>query len=125
MRLLLVMLGGAVGSAARYLATVALAERLGVAFPWGTFAVNLTGSFAIGLLATLADEARWLGPHTRLLLIVGVLGGFTTFSSFSLDALRLAEDGATVRALLYVAGSVALSLLAAVLGVGVGRVLAR
>ena len=85
MRLLLVLLGGGLGSAARYLVAVWMADRFGPFFPWGTLTVNILGSLLIGLLATLADELGSLGPEVRLFLIVGVLGGFTTFSSFSLE----------------------------------------
>jgi fluoride exporter len=109
-RLLLVLLGGALGSGGRYLVAVWMADRFGHAFPWGTLTVNVAGSFLIGLLATLADEAGKLGPGPRAFLVVGVLGGFTTFSAFSLETLRLVE-----------ARDVALGLGAAVLGVLIGR----
>jgi fluoride exporter len=125
MRLLLVLVGGALGSGARYLAATALAARFGQTFPWGTLAVNVSGSFLIGLIATLADEAGSIGPNGRLFLIVGVLGGFTTFSSFSLETLRLAEERELGRAALNVAGSLALGFSAAVLGIAVGRALTR
>ncbi len=121
MRLLLVLAGGALGSGGRYLVTVWMVDRFGAAFPWGTLAVNIAGSFLIGLLATLADDLGRIGPETRTFLVAGVLGGFTTFSSFSLETLRLAEGHDTVRAMMYVAGSIALGLAAAVLGAIVGR----
>ena len=98
-----------------------MAGRFGAAFPWGTLTVNIAGSFVIGLLATLADEAGDLGPGARAFLVTGVLGGFTTFSAFSLETLRLVEDRELARAALYVAGSVLLSLAAAFLGIVVGR----
>ena len=121
MRLLLVLAGGALGSGARYLVSVWMAERFGVMFPWGTFAVNVAGSFLIGLIATLADDLGRINPETRVFLVAGVLGGFTTFSSFSLEALRLVEGREAVRAVLYAAGSVTLGLAAAALGVALGR----
>jgi CrcB protein len=102
-----------------------MANRFGAAFPWGTFTVNLTGSFLIGFLATLADERGLIGPQTRLLLVVGILGGFTTFSSFALETWRLAEPGDLTVGLLNMAGNVVLGLLAAVLGVAAGRSLER
>ncbi len=105
-----VALGGAIGSVARFLTVAGAARLLGGGFPWGTLAVNVTGSFAMGLLWIWLD-ARGL---TRLapLLAVGVLGGFTTFSAFSLDAVRLWENGSTLAAGLYAAGSVVVSLAA-------------
>ena len=121
MRLLLVLAGGALGSGGRYLVSVWMAQRFGGAFPWGTLTVNLAGCFLIGLIATLADEFGRIGAGTRVFLVVGVLGGFTTFSSFALEAWRLAETDHELRALIYVGGSLALGLTAAVLGTIVGR----
>jgi CrcB protein len=125
MRLLLVMAGGGFGSVARYLTAVWMVERFGAAFPWGTLTVNVAGSFLIGLVATLADEFGSIGPQTRVFLIVGVLGGFTTFSSFSLETLRLVERGELVWAVLNAAGNLLLSLAATVLGIAAGRALER
>lgn len=111
---LLAGLGGALGSSLRTLV------GLWLPFPWGTFAVNVLGSFAIGLLAQPLLRAG--APHPAApFLIAGVLGGFTTFSAFSLDALRLVEGGRAGHAALYVAGSVALSLGAAAAGLWLGR----
>ena len=121
MRLLLVCAGGALGSSARYLVSSWMAGRFGSAFPWGTLTVNVAGSFLIGLIATLADDVGSVGPEGRLFLVVGVLGGFTTFSSFSLETLRLAEQNEMVRALWNVFVSITLSLLAAMLGIMAGR----
>ena len=121
MRLLLVLLGGAIGSGVRYLVSVSMLERFGSGFPWGTLTVNVVGSFVIGLVATLADEHGTVGPSARVFLVVGVLGGFTTFSSFSLETLRLLEQHGTGPAALNVAGNVALSILAAVIGISAGR----
>ena len=123
MRLSLVLLGGALGSAGRYLVSVWMAGRFGDDFPWGTLVVNVVGSFLIGLLATLADEAAWFGPEVRVFLVAGLLGGFTTFSAFSLETLRLVEDREIVRAAFYMVGSVVLSITAALLGVAAGRTL--
>lgn len=113
-----VALGGAAGSVARYACALAAARWLGAGFPWGTLFVNVTGSFAIGLLAALAapDGRALLGTDARALLLVGVLGGFTTFSSFSLETLTLARTGAVGAAVLNVAGSVALCLAGVWLG---------
>lgn len=121
MNLLFVFIGGGLGSGARYLIATWMADRFGAAFPWGTLTVNVVGSFAIGLIATLADEAGSVGPGARVFLVVGVLGGFTTFSSFSLETLRLAEDNEIARAAGNIAANLAVALLSAFLGIVVGR----
>lgn len=125
MRLVLVLLGGALGSGARYGVALWAATRFGAAFPWGTLTVNIAGSFLIGLLATLADELGRIGPEGRVFLLVGVLGGFTTFSSFSLETVRLMEQNEPSRALANILASLALAIGATVLGVAAGRVLGQ
>ncbi len=114
-----VAIGGALGASARYLVSVAAMRLIGPGFPWATIAVNVAGSFLMGVLvvALAHRDATRLAPF----LMTGVLGGFTTFSAFSLDALTLWERGQTVLASAYVAGSVALSLAAIVLGMTVTR----
>ena len=118
MTVLWVALGGALGSVARYACSGVAARWLGAGFPYGTLFVNVTGSFTIGLLAALvaADGRPSLGADGRAFLLVGVLGGFTTFSSFSLETLNLARSGALGPAVLNVAGSVVLCLAAVSLG---------
>jgi CrcB protein len=113
-----IALGGALGSVARYACATATARWLGTAFPWGTLLVNVTGSFAIGLLAALvaADGKPLLGSDARAFLLVGMLGGFTTFSSFSFETLELVRGGAAGVAALNAAISVALCLVGAWLG---------
>jgi CrcB protein len=93
---------------------------MGPGFPWWTLAVNVTGSLVIGLLAGLFG-AMETGHNARLFLVTGFLGGFTTFSAFSLDALTLWERGAQLQAGLYICGSVLLSLIAAALGLMLSR----
>jgi CrcB protein len=95
MAYLFVALGGALGSVARYACSGLAVRWLGVGFPWGTLFVNVTGSFAIGLLAALVstDGRPLLGGDARAFFMVGILGGFTTFSSFSLETLNLARGG--------------------------------
>ncbi len=106
-----VALGGAIGSVLRFLAVQAFST------PWAVAAINVAGSFAIGVLfVTLADR-----PGLSPLLMTGVLGGFTTFSAFSLDALKLWTAGHTTTALAYTAGSVILSLAAVALGAALAR----
>lgn len=122
--LLAVAAGGAIGSVGRYLATSAFGHAVGTAWPWGTLVVNVAGGFAIGLLAGLM-ALRWsVSPELRGFLITGVLGGFTTFSAFSLEAMTLIERNAWGSAATYVAASVALSLAAAFAGSWIARGLA-
>lgn len=116
----LVFVGGGLGAAARHGINRAGLALLGPGFPWWTLAINVAGSFAIGLLAGLFG-AWETGQNMRLFLITGVLGGFTTFSAFSLDALTLWERGAFREAVLYILGSVILSLAAAAVGLMVTR----
>ncbi len=104
--LLLVALGGAVGSSLRYLVG-RLAMGASVGWPWGTFAVNLLGGLAMGLLATTLGRSASGGEHFRLLLGVGVLGGFTTFSAFSLETYNMITRGDVGLAAAYILLSVA------------------
>ena len=111
-------LGGALGSMARYWCAGYVAERIGMEFPWGTLTVNVAGSFLIGLLATAtaADGRFLLGVDARQFLMIGILGGYTTFSSFSLQTLSLAREGDWLRAGGNIVLSVALCLVAVWLG---------
>jgi CrcB protein len=114
--LLLVALGGALGSALRWGVTEWAARVTLGLFPWGTLAVNAAGSLAIGAVATLA-ETRGLGsPETRLLLVTGILGGFTTFSALSWETLTLTRQGAWGTAAGYALGSLVLGWAAAAAG---------
>jgi CrcB protein len=117
--LLLVAAGGALGSSARYLVTVA-ASRLAPGFPAGTMAVNVAGSFLMGVLAVVLLRQGSAAPF----LMTGVLGGFTTFSAFSLDAVTLWTRGQAGLAAAYVAGSVVLSLAALLAGMAAGKAVA-
>lgn len=116
-----VALGGALGSSARWLASSAV-QRLvpGAVFPWGTFAVNALGSFAIGMLLTLSLDRALVPPPARVFLVTGVLGGFTTFSAFSWESLALLREAQWLAAAGYILGSVAIGLAAA----GAGAALA-
>ncbi|MCO5733868.1 fluoride efflux transporter CrcB [Rhizobium sp. SSA_523] len=119
--ILLVAAGGAIGSVFRYLTGILMTRLLGLSFPWGTLTVNILGSFAIGFLSELIARKLNASMEMRLFIVVGVLGGFTTFSSFSLDTVALIERGAATAAFAYIATSVILSLLATFAGLGVGR----
>ncbi len=111
-------LGGAIGSVARFWISGIVAERYGQTFPFGTLAVNITGSLIIGAFAALTDpEGRWLvSPSFRQFIMIGICGGYTTFSSFSLQTLALAQDGEWFRAIANSIASFALCLLAVWLG---------
>jgi CrcB protein len=122
-RVLLVALGGALGSVARYGMTVASPRLFGLGFPWGTFLVNVTGSFLIAIVVELAVNGALVSPEARLFLATGVLGGFTTYSSFNQETLALAVDGRWGSAGLYLAGTVVTCLIAGVLGLVAGRAL--
>ena len=119
--LLSVAAGGAIGSVARYLVVAHMSRWLGVAFPWGTLCVNVIGGLVIGILVE-SMALRWSPPaDIKLLLITGVLGGFTTFSAFSLEVVALAERGAIMAVAAYVVASIVLSVCAVVLGMALIR----
>ncbi|WP_037498353.1 fluoride efflux transporter CrcB [Sphingomonas jaspsi] len=120
MHWLLVFLGGGLGASLRHGVNRATLAWFGPGFPVGTIGVNVIGSFLIGLCAGLF-AAHGTGQPARLFLVTGVLGGFTTFSAFSLDALTLWQRGETMTAACYVLGSVALSLVAISLGLMLSR----
>lgn len=117
--LLQVALGGAIGASGRYLTGLLAVRWLGHGFPWGTLAVNVIGSFAMGVLVVVL--AHYHATRFAPLLMTGMLGGFTTFSAFSLDAVTLFQRGALGTAALYVGASVALALFGMVLGMIAAR----
>ena len=119
----LIFLGGGIGAALRHGVNVLSAQWFGVPFPWGTLIVNVTGSFVIGLLAAYVafrGDAVWSQP-LRLFLTTGILGGYTTFSAFSLDFALLFDRGEIGQGVAYVLASVGLSLAAVFLGLFVMR----
>lgn len=121
---LYIVVGGGAGAAARYAITGWVQERAGLGFPWGTFTVNLLGSLLIGF-ALHYLEAVPLAPEVRALVTVGILGAFTTFSTFSYETLTLLESGALTRAALYSLGSLVLGVAAVYLGMGGAALLIR
>jgi CrcB protein len=112
-----VLSGAGLGGLARYLAGNWIMEKYGGRFPLGTFLINVSGSFLIGVLMTLLTERWHPHPNWRLFLVVGVLGGYTTFSSFEYETYQAVRDGARWMGLLYVIGSVALGYVGVWLGV--------
>ena len=119
-----IALGGALGTVARFALSGLVAHHVGETFPWGTLVVNVSGSFVIGFFATVVGpEGRFLvGPAPRHFVMTGILGGFTTFSSFSLQTLTLVREGDWLRAGANAAGSLVLCLFAVWLGhiIGMG-----
>lgn len=122
-QLLAVAAGGALGALLRYGVSLGVHGLLGRGFPYGTLTVNVTGSFAMGLLYVLLLERSALAPEWRLALLVGLLGAFTTFSSFAIETLVLVEEGAHLRALANVIASVVTCLVACWAGLWIGRAL--
>ncbi len=120
--LLLVFLGGGIGSVCRYAMATTLQKNFPGPFPVGTFLVNLLGCFAIGLVGALGLERAAISPQARVFLMVGILGGFTTFSSFAWESLGLLTVKDLLRVSLYVGGSVFCGLLGAFLGRSMGRI---
>ena len=117
--------GGAVGAALRHLTNVLCGHLFGAAFPWGTFAVNVLGSFLMGLLIAML-ALRWSAPlEVRTFLATGVLGGFTTFSAFSMDFAALIERKAYLAAAGYAGGTIILCFAAVFAGLVVGRALCQ
>jgi len=116
-----IALGGALGSVARFWLSGAVGQRVGETFPWGTILVNVTGSFVIGAFATMTGpESRWLAsPSLRQFFMIGVCGGYTTFSSFSLQTLNLMREGEWLAA----GANVIVSVVACLLGVWLGHLL--
>jgi fluoride exporter len=107
---LLVFVGGGLGASLRHTVNIACARCIGVAFPWGTLIINITGSIVMGLIAGYLAFKGEASQPWRLFLMTGVLGGYTTFSAFSLDTALLYERGAVGLAAAYVLGSVLLSI---------------
>ena len=107
---LLVFFGGGLGATLRHLVNLTCARSIGTGFPWGTFIINITGSTVMGLIAGYLAFKGGASQHWRLFLMTGILGGYTTFSAFSLDAALLYERGEMGLAAAYVLGSVALSI---------------
>lgn len=123
MHLVLVGLGGAAGAMTRYLVDSWVAQRTASAFPWGTLVVNVSGSFVLGILFALAIERDILPAQSRLPLMVGFIGAYTTFSTLMLESWRLVDGGAVAMALANVVGSSVLGLVAVVAGLVLGRAL--
>jgi CrcB protein len=119
--ILAIALGGSIGAVLRYLASTGLHLLVGRGFPYGTLLVNVLGSLIMGLLYVLLVERLAVGVEWRAVLLIGMLGAFTTFSTFSMETFALFEDGENIKALLNIILSVSLCLVAVWLGVTTGR----
>ena len=121
--LLAVALGGAIGSLVRYFVAGAVQSAAWPGFPWGIFVVNISGGFVMGVIVELSALKMQLTPEMRAFLTVGILGGYTTFSTFSLDSVLLIQRGAYLSAGAYMVGSVILSVMALFAGLYLVRAL--
>jgi CrcB protein len=121
MTLLFLAVGGAFGAVSRYLVQGWVQDLAGGRFPWGTFAVNISGSFALGLVFALAMDRAVLAPEVRVPLMVGFIGSYTTFSTLMLESWVLVEEGDLTRMLFNLMGSVAVGMVAVVAGLALGR----
>lgn len=121
---LLIGAGGALGAMARYLLSSLVTQVMGTQFPWGILCVNLAGCFAMGLVAGAGLQAIPLSDGMKAFLATGILGGFTTFSAFSLDAVQLVERGQSMDAAFYVIASVTGSIAALIAGLALVRAVA-
>jgi fluoride exporter len=116
----LVALGGAIGSVTRYLVGGWFASRFGPAFPYGTFFINVSGSFVIGFFLAFTQERLTISPYWRLFFAVGFVGGYTTFSTFEYESIRLLQDGELLLSTVYLVGSVIVGALSAIAGIALG-----
>ena len=114
-------LGGILGAIARHTVAEVVAKRIAGDFPLGIFIVNISGAFVLGLMAGLSERAEWISPAVRLGAMVGFLGAYTTFSTWSVDTLRLLESGRYGAALFNLLGSASAGLFAAWVGMTLGR----
>jgi CrcB protein len=121
---LVICLGASIGATSRYYLGLWCASKFGTTFPYGTFFINITGSLILGLFGTLAlDRAALIAPELNLLVAIGIIGSYTTFSTFGFETIRLLEEGNWLLALGYVLGSILIGFLAVYLGVITARVL--
>jgi fluoride exporter len=113
-------LGGFLGANARYLLGGWIASRLGVGFPYGTYVINVTGSFVLGFFLAFAQDRAWVAPSARLMFAVGFVGAYTTFSTFEYESIRLLQDEELLLAAMYLIGSVVSGGVAAIAGIALG-----
>lgn len=122
-RSFLVFIGGGIGAVFRYLLSGWVYKIIGTDFPYGTLAVNVIGCFVIGLFLTMAEDKFLISPSFRIFFAIGILGGFTTFSTFSFETIELLKDGAFAIGLLNITASIVIGLTATWVGTIVGRII--
>jgi CrcB protein len=115
--------GGAVGAVMRFLVSTWFVTRVGSGFPWGTFTVNVTGAFVVGIVLQLAATRSGFSPYLRVFLATGILGGYTTFSAFAYETYGLGAQGLTAQSFAYAAGSVLAGVAAVYAGIALVRVM--
>jgi CrcB protein len=121
--LILIGAGGFLGAVARYVVDGRIVQATGASLPWGTFVVNVSGSFAVGLLFALVTERAALPSELRGPVMIGFIGAYTTFSTLALESWRMMEDGAWLAATLNLGGSILVGVAAVVAGVAIGRMI--
>ncbi len=121
MQFLWIGIGGFLGANARFLLGQEIGRRLGTSFPYGTMTINVVGAFLIGIIFTLLTDRFLVDPLWRQLIVIGFLGGFTTFSSYAMETISLLQDGRWSSALLYVLGNNVIGLVACAAGVSLAR----
>ena len=114
-------LGGFLGANARYLLGGWIANRLGAEFPYGTYVINVSGSFILGFFLAFAQDRAWVAPSARLLFAVGFVGAYTTFSTFEYESMRLFQDEELLLGAVYLIGSVVSGAAAVIAGFALGR----
>ena len=114
-------LGGFLGANARYLLGGWIANRLGAGFPYGTYVINVSGSFILGFFLAFAQDRAWVAPSARLLFAVGFVGAYTTFSTFEYESMRLFQDEELLLGAVYLIGSVVSGAAAVIAGIALGR----
>ncbi len=122
-KMLEVFTGGGIGSVLRYAMSTLMYSEFGTDFPYGTFAVNIIGSFVIGLFLTIAEDRFLVSPEMRAFVAIGVIGGFTTFSTFTYETLGLFKDGSFLFGVINIVASITVALFAAWLGNLIGKLI--
>ncbi len=122
-KIFLVFIGGGIGSVSRYSLSGLVYKIEGSGFPYGTFAVNIIGSFLIGLFLTMSQDRFLISPQFRVFVAIGIIGGFTTFSTFSFETVELLKDGSFTLGLLNIAVTVLLGLTATWAGTLFGKII--
>ena len=123
LKIIVVAIGGGIGATTRYLVSNWAANRFGAAFPYGTLIVNIVGCFIIGAFMTIATERLIVSPYWRLLVVVGFVGGLTTFSSFSYETLHLLQEADVVRAFYNVGLNIIIGFFATWMGMCAARII--